>query len=510
MEHSLIDAYLFRQRIILIFVFGFLSSVLVSSFVFIPPLLSILAFVMAGAILLSERVWNGELNKEVLTVVIILVSISLGSLRYNVKDFHIPNQELESQVGSLTEIVGVVLSEPEVRDNSTRFIIKSGGEKILVNAELYTNAWYGDEVKVRGKLEKPGNIDDGVGRSFDYAAYLSKDDIFLTLNFADTEVLSSGHGNPVKSFLFNIKRNFVSHVREILSEPHASLLAGLLVSGKDAMPKSILEEFRRAGVIHIVVLSGYNITIIAEFIKRFFEKTSGFLKLNIFPHSVTLASIIGIFLFVLMTGAEATVVRAAIMVLVVMLAKVFGRNYSAPRALLGAAFLMVMINPKILVFDPSFQLSFLATSALIYVVPIVEKFLKNVPDKWGLKTILSTTLGTQILVLPYLVYSTGEISLVSLIANILILAFIPLTMLIGFIATMLSYISTVLALPFSYLVNLLLSWILGVSKVLSSLSIASVKVTYFPWWSVVIIYTVIIWLVTKEPGKTPDSLELAQ
>src|SRR3989338_8115488 len=168
---------------------------------------------------------------------------------------------------------------------------------------------------MEGKLGEPGIIEDKNGsRPFDYSKYLSKDDIYYTLNFTKVEVLSGGYGNPVKRALFKIKRSFVRKTKEVLAEPYASLLSGLIVSGKEAMPKDILEEFRRAGVVNIVVLSGYNITIIAEFIRTVF-KSARF-------------SLVGILLFVIMTGAQATVVRAALMVLAVMLAKMFHRKFS--------------------------------------------------------------------------------------------------------------------------------------------------------------------------------------
>ena len=294
-------------------------------------------------------------------------------------------------------------------------------------------------------------------------------------------------------------------------EPYASLRSGLLVSGKDAMPKSILEEFRRAGVIHIVVLSGYNVTIIAEFMRKFFENI--FLLVRLSPHLSNFggpqvasgASIIGIILFVLMTGAEATIVRASLMVLTVIVAKMFGRNYSAPRALLIAGFIMLLHNPKILVFDPSFQLSFLATLALIYVVPIVEKYLKVVPEKWGLRTTVSTTIATQLTVLPLLVYSVGDFSLVSLLANILILLLIPYTMFIGFIATIIAYLNSVLALPFTYIAYLLLNWILGVSSVLGNLSFASISVPSVSVWLIVLIYLFMVIFIKHWRSSVPQS-----
>ncbi|MDO8471116.1 MAG: ComEC/Rec2 family competence protein [bacterium] len=467
---------------IFVFIFGFVSGVLVSSFVSIIPLVSVLIIIVGLSLLVVEKIWNKRISKEVLFLSLVFLSFGLGALRYSIKDFHEPLVPTSQ---------GVVISEPEQRENTTRFVLRTdNGEKVLVNTDLYSPVQYGDRVQVEGKLEEPGIIEDkNGGRSFDYGKYLSKDDIYYTLNFTEVEVLSSGHGNPVKRMLFKIKRSFVRKTKEVLAEPYAGLLSGLIVSGKEAMPKNILEEFRRAGVIHIVVLSGYNITIIAEFVKIVF-RSSAF-------------SVVGIILFVIMTGAQATVVRAALMVLAVIFAKMFRRKFSAPRALLVAAFLMLIQNPKILVFDPSFELSFLATSALIFVSPIFEKHLKWCSERWGLRTALATTLSTQAVVLPYLIYNMGNFSLVSLPANMLILLIIPATMLVGFIATLVAYISPIIALPFSYTTYLLLAWILGVSHYLGNLSFASIAVPPMSWWLIALVYLAMIIFVWRfRPRRT--------
>lgn len=473
---------------IFIFISGFVCGILISSFILIDLWVGVLMLSIGLFILVIEKIRNKIINKEVLFLSLVLLSFGLGALRYYIKDFHNP---------LIPTSVGIVVDEPEQRENTTRFVFKAENrEKVLVSTDLYSPVQYGDQVQVAGKLEKPGIIDlpaqagdENSGRPFDYGKYLSKDDIYFTMSFAKVEVLSSGNGNFVKEALFKLKHSFVGKMREILAEPESSLLAGLIVAGKTAMPKDILEEFRRAGVIHIVVLSGYNITIIADFIK------------NIFRSSVF--SIVGIILFVIMTGAQATVVRAALMVLTVIFAKMFHRKFSAPRALLVAAFLMLIQNPKILVFDPSFQLSFLATSALISVSPIFERHLKWCTERWGLRTTLATTLSTQVVVFPYLIYSMGSFSLVSLPANMLILLIIPTTMLIGFISTLVAYISTMIALPFSYATHLLLSWILGVSHYLGNLFFASIATPPVSFWFVAIIYLVMITVVWRFRSSAP-------
>jgi len=489
-----------QSRGIFVLIAGFVFSILVSSFLPIPKIIGVFFITIGIIIVIFERIWNKKINKEILFVSLVLISFGLGAIRYSIKDFHEP---------LIPSNVGQVVTEPEQRENTTRFVLLAdNGEKVLVNTDLYSHVEYGDRVDVKGKLQEPGIIEDSdSGRPFNYAKYLSKDDIYYTLSFTKVEILSSGNGNPIKHFLFNIKKSFVAKIKEILAEPYASLLSGLIVSGKEAMPKDLLEEFRRAGIIHIVVLSGYNITIIAEFIRRMFENLFLLARVRAVPRLAAGASILAILAFVLMTGAEATVVRASIMVLTVIVAKMFGRNYSASRALLVAAFLMIIENPKVLVFDPSFQLSFLATLALIYIVPIVDKYLKIVPEKWGFRLVVATTLATQVTVLPLLIYSMGNFSLVSLPANILVLLIIPITMLMGFIATLIALLSPVLALPFSYIAYLLLSWILGVSSTLGNLSFASIEVPLVSIWLIVLVYLAIFIFVWRSrlPVQTGNS-----
>ncbi|MEX2010538.1 MAG: ComEC/Rec2 family competence protein [Parcubacteria group bacterium] len=451
---------------------------------------------LALSILLAEKIWNKSLSITIIFITLLLIVFALGSLRYAVKDFHVGEEYLQNNVEKKISMVGTVVGEPERREADTRFVIKTSLDKILVSTDMYEEVEYGDKVEVTGKLRKPGVFGEE-GREFDYGKYLAKDDIYYTMSFAEVSLISKNEGNPLKASLLKIKGRFVGQMREILPEPESSLLAGLIIAGKDALPKNITEEFTRAGIVHIVVLSGFNITIIAEFIRRLFT----FLT----PKKAAVATIFSIILFVLMTGAGATIVRAALMAIIAVGGKVFGRNYSASRALLLAGFVMLLINPKILVFDPSFQLSFLATLALIYVVPVLDKYLERIPDKVGLRTAISTTTSTQILVLPFLVYSMGNVSLISLLTNVLVLPIIPLTMLIGFGATVLSFLSSLLALPLTYFTHILLSWILGVAHYLGNLSFAQVEISHFPFWLTLTVYLVIIFILVRSQSSLPRS-----
>ena len=407
-----------------LFIFSFVSGIFVSSFVFLSPLIAVLIIIVGAATFI---------DRQALFISLAIISFGLGVLRYDIKDFH------EVKEPSST---GIVINDPETKENSKKFVLESdNGERVLVYAPLLSPIQYGDRVEVEGELERAEK-------------YLSREDIYHTLSFADVRVLESNKGNPIKSALFKIKNNFIEQINSILPEPESGLLSGLLVAGKGTLPKNLLDQFTQAGIIHIVVLSGFNITIIALFIRKIFRSRT--------------VALLAVILFVIMAGAEASIVRAAIMATIAMWAKVSGRSYSASRALIFAAFLMILINPKILFFDRSFQLSFLATLGLIYFMKPIEAKFSWITEKWNIRETVSQTLATQMAVFPLLITTMGTFSPLFLPSNVLTILIVPFTMLAGFIATLLSYVSPVVALPLTYVTHLLLSWILFVAQLFGS------------------------------------------
>ncbi len=350
----------------------------------------------------------------------------------------------------------------------------------MVTADLYPKFQYGDRLLISGLLSKPKNFADAGGKIFDYQGYLAKEGIYYQISRPKVTLMGSGHGNFVVAKLFALKHAFLKNIGNLIPEPHASLLGGLVVGAKRSLGKNLLEDFRHAGVIHVVVLSGYNITIVAEAIMNFF----GFLPSN----AGRIFGALGIILFAIMTGGSATVVRASIMALLVILAKAVSRRYDIIRALLFAGFLMALQNPKILVFDSSFQLSFMSTLALIFVSPLLEKHFSFITEKFGLRSVVVATLSTQIFVLPMLLYKMGELSLVALPVNLLILFAIPSTMFFGFLAGVVGFISGALAFPWAFMATALLSYELWLVEFFSHLPFSFVAVNSFPLWLALLCY----------------------
>jgi len=205
-----------------------------------------------------------------------------------------------------------------------------------------------------------------------------------------------------------------------------------------------------------------------------------------------------------MSGASSKAVRAGIMALIVILAEITHRNYQAGRALIVACLLMLIVNPKILVFDLSFQLSFLATVAVIYISPILKNKLGFVTEKFGLRDTISFIISVQILVLPLILYSMGTLSLVALPTNILIIAFMPVVMLFGFISGAIGFIWLPLALPFAWISWILLAYIFNVAKFFVGLPFSTINVLDFSFGMMILYYILItIWIIYQKRKSYP-------
>ncbi|MBU1956882.1 ComEC/Rec2 family competence protein, partial [bacterium] len=212
------------------------------------------------------------------------------------------------------------------------------------------------------------------------------------------------------------------------AEPHGSFMAGLLLGSRKGIPEHLMQSFNTTGLTHIIAISGYNITLVIVVISGLF----GFLsrRWKVFACSFF------IIIFVIMVGASAAVVRAAIMGVISLIALFFGRQYFVIIGLFGAAFFMNLWNPKILVYDIGFQLSFLATFGIVVFADRIERYFRWMPSFFGMREAVLMTLSAQILALPVIILNFGRLSVVSPIANVFVLPLIPLAMLFGFFAVL--------------------------------------------------------------------------
>ena len=425
----------------------------------------------------------------------------LGALRY-VTYSKTPDPTLSSTKGKV-EITGFISEDPDVRQDKQLLTFRveaingqkvSGDNNILIEAGLFPARNYGDEISVFGSLDSPRNFsDDTTGETFDYVTYLQKDRIYFVMYQPAINLIAKNKGNPIMSGLLSVKHMFVESVDRNINEPNASLVAAMVVGERHSVPQDILDMLRSVGIIHIVILSGYAITIIAESVRRFFSRFG-------FRTSIILASV-SIILFALMTGASAMVMRASIMALFAFLSKALSRKHDVVRALAFTIFLMILWNPMILVFDVSFQVSVIAVAGLIFISPIFEEKFTNIPKSFGFREIFISTMSAQLAVLPYLLYVTGSFSLFSVPANMLVLVVLPLTMFFGLLSGVVGLFSSILAFPFSAIAYFLTSYELFVAKIFSAIPFSSIIIP-MPFWVVVLIYAFYFWAFLKFSSTT--------
>lgn len=488
-----------------VFVAGFFGGILVRSFIdFGWALVGLLASVSFTILIFCFFAKNYN-SRTVLFVAIAFLGAAVGVGRYELREWNSRPELFAEFVGERQEFTAVVVDERDERETNARLTVKiqhpalDERVKVLISAPPYPEFDYGDRLKIVGKLTEPQKFTSEDGRDFDWPSYLAREGIHYQMLYPEIELVDSDGGFFLRRWLISFKRLLLENIARVIPEPASSLAGGLTLGAKQSMGRELLEDFRKTGVIHIVVLSGYNVSIVADWIRAVFAPLGQKLAIGL--------GVVGVILFALMTGGGAATVRASIMALIALLARGTGRRYEVTIALVTAAFLMVLHNPKIIVFDTGFQLSFLATLGIIYLAPIFEKYLQFVPAKLGLRELAVMTLSAQTSVIPWILYKMGDLSLVALPVNLLILAFVPMTMFFGFATGFVGLLGYLVSLPFAWASFALLWYELKVVEIFAGLPFASVHFNYFPLWLTLLVYGgYVYWSRRLLKRNDPDSL----
>lgn len=495
---------------------GFASGVFARSLFFdnwapVGFVVLLAALISAFAFLKERRVYS--------LAAVFFIFIALGMGRAAVADTPLPSA-FASDVRHRVSYEGVVVSDPDVRDTNQRIQIRvtKGGEStsVLAVTTRNTDITVGDRVNVSGTLLVPEAFADDNGRTFRYDKYLQKDGVRFILNYAYIHVESHAPWYSVPTALAKVKRAFIDGIGATLPEPHSSLAGGVVIGGKSGLGNELKDAFVRSGLIHMVVLSGHNVMVVASWVISFFiffftkvETASG-KRIN---RSVSIGfGVLALILFVGIAGASATAVRAALMAIIALYARATGRTYAAGRALFFVILLMLIWNPLYLVFDPGFGLSVAATAGLIWLAPLEIRLLTGLAPV--LKEMVMTTLAAQIAVLPLLLYSTGNLSIVAIPANLLVMPFIPLAMGFSFLAgfggmifsSLAPLIGIIIAVP-AYMMN---EYLLFIAQGSSSLPLASFALPPFPFWLALVAYAGLIYLVASKRFSITPQLRFAK
>lgn len=434
-------------------------------------------------IILGTIFWNHPNVRLVCLLGLVLVS---GVGRFL---FYTETAYLKDFYGQKMEITGIISEEPDQRDNKTYLTLsgltlngKENGGKILLSVGRFPEYHYGDKLYLNGKIQEPFE-----SPGFSYKNYLSRFGIEAVVYYPQIERVESGDGNFIKRNLLIFKEKFTSTLSELLPEPQNSFLAGILVGLRRGIPAELQENFNATGTTHIIAISGFNITIIAQFLDYLLQRLGRRISFGL--------SLLAIALFVVLAGASASVVRAGIMGALGLIALNIGRVHAITNALVLTAAVMIGINPKILHFDVGFQLSFLALMGLVYLVPMFEPYFAKVPK--FINKFLLPTIAAQIFVLPLLLYYFDRLSLISILTNLLVLPVIPVTMLLGFLGGIIALMIPVVALPLVWMAWAVLSYVISVVELTARIPFASVEITNFNLFYVIFYYIILTFILVR-------------
>jgi competence protein ComEC len=453
--------------------------------------------------------WGDRRSARRLSVV--LLGFTLGGLRFALTESPItPSQVAFYRDRGIVMVQGVVVTAPDERVDDTRFRVASqeielpdGSReavdgRLLIYGPVYSGVRYGDLITATGALETPPDFED-----FSYREYLARQGIYAMIRDADIGVLRSHQGNLLFERLLQFKSRAHRIVLSLLPEPHASLLAGILLGIEQGMPPELVDAFEVTGTSHIVAISGFNLTLVAGvfagFARRYFRR-----------RGEMILALLGLWAYVLLVGASAAVLRAGVMSSLLLLARREGRPVHGPTSLAAAVLLLSLWQPS-MIWDVGFQLSFFATLGMMLYVPpltrLADRLLRRLMDAERAERFLSmlnegliVTLAVQIATLGIMLGRFRRLSLISQLTNVLILPVQPFIMgfggaalLVGLVMLPVGRIVAAFAWVFLTWTILVVEW--GATLPAAAIELGAMAPSYV--WAYYLLLAIATWWLSK-------------
>lgn len=353
-------------------------------------------------------------------------------------------QRLQKYSDHVVTVTGMVRADPGVAKNAQQTLSikdplingvqEKGDILILVPGSLTVQR--GDRIRLEG------SVLDSSGRS---PLVVNTDDI----------VIMPGDNRAVV-----IRNWFADAVKRRIPEPGASLGLGFLVGQKSSLPPQLMESIQTLGLSHIIVASGYNLTVIIRFIRPKLFKVSRF--------NALCGSLMAVWLFSLVTGFSPSMLRASLVATLSLLAWYFGLRMNAMTAIVTTAFMTLLYNPAYIYGDIGWYLSYLSFFGVLVIAPQLEVFYFRHSSAGFIAKLVMETVSALIMTLPLTMSLFGGVSPLVLVANLIIVPLIPLAMMLTGIAGM----SGILPNSFSIIAKpaeLLIGLIVKIIEYMSSL-----------------------------------------
>ncbi|MFA4930522.1 MAG: ComEC/Rec2 family competence protein [Patescibacteria group bacterium] len=431
-------------------------------------------------------------NHQLVFIYIILLGLGSGSNHIN----QYINQQSNNSIGQITTIsekqilTGIITDIPNQKNNSQKLTVghiqkdhQTYFGQIIITTSAFPRYHLGQIIEITGQITQPTNQSD----DFNYIGYLAVNQIYAQSFYPQLEI--TGRAQSFSVILYHLRLKLIEQTKQYFPPDIAGLLTGLLLGDKNNLSTTAYDNFRTTGLTHIIVVSGYNLTIFAVIFNKFLRgRLSCWHIFFIVLGSMTL--------FTILTGAEASIVRALIMTSLLILAPLLSRQSHPTIAILLAATIMITINPFILWYDAGFHLSFLAITGLVYFSAPLTKIMTRIRIPLLIKNPLIETCAAQITTAPYIMFSFHQLTLLAPLTNILVLPFIPAVMAIGFLSLLSTFFLpdsiSILATTFT---AVLLKYFFLITNIFAKIPFATLDVNIDKHY--LILYYLVILIVAK-------------
>jgi competence protein ComEC len=472
-----------------------------------------LAHILIGLIPLPLLFFFPQQRKTIILSAICLIAVFGGAFCYQASLPPEDESHLQFYNGQEVEIKGMVSADPEVRENATHIRLSATEIKrnndwqevsgdVLLFVPRYPAYEYGDVLQVTGELETPSQLDD-----FDYEGYLAHQGIYSTMLYPEIEISATGQGFKPLEWVYSLRNSLSQTLAEVLPEPQASLAQGIILGIRYNIPTEVRDDFAGTGTAHLLAISGLHLSIMAGILLSI-----GIWLFGRRRHIYIWLALGIIWLYALITGMHPPVVRGAIMASVFLAAGLLGRQRTAITSLAFAVAIMVGINPQIL-WDASFQLSFMAMAGLIFIAPpfqaLGRKAVNATIGDEGIGVSLanittdsfSVTLAAIIAVWPLIAHYFGIVSFVAPLATLLALPALPAIIAAGALAGFIGLVALPIAQAIGWLAWLFISYMLFIVSGFASLPISSIEVGSVGTTVIVVYYSALaaaVWLGSRK------------
>lgn len=496
------------------------AGIITGSNVLFNPVYLLLPIVILAAVAVFQIYRNIKSSSAVPFILVILA----GILKSNFDFYYIQNDSVyyfpETGRNSFVTITGVINEIPDYDSSKIKFVLNSksiasgkdtsavsGKVSVTIRKNIYSKAVMlqpvlkaGDLIEVKGKLLlPPGKRNPG---EFDYRDYLFNNyiyKIFTTNGYENVNVVSNGNLSfTEQNIILPGKLYALKNIDEFIKGDCASYLKGLVTGERSDISEEVKTAFIDAGVMHLIAVSGLNVAYIIISVTLILS----LFRIPLMPRTMT--TVVILVFYCLFTGSPASIVRATLTGIALIVSVLIQRKVNFYNTIGFAASAILLYDSKQL-FNQGFILSFVSVLSMVLIYTLFEKIFVIKIREWkihgrkfthGISVLFFTTLAAQIGTLPVTVNYFGKVSVISLLANVVIVPLANLSLAVGFFQILTGIFSGYISSVISVTNNLLLNFQLYFIKWCASLDFAYIKTAGMNPYSVILYYFTCILMIT--------------